>query len=237
MPTRLLRFRRGNRRRRQRRLTWMGRTALALGLALACGLGWGVHAAWRTWRPEAAAELPSVSARAPLPPIGEAWLEAPPRSRERFELAQEYNPNYWPTLLNLGILETEQGRRLEAIKLFRKILELEPAPVAAAEANYRIAEIFIANLRGAKVCVTSRGTDYFKADEDWFQSVARTREPDNGALSFDERSEIVAVPVYLPVFNPTTSRFLGVARALVLGGPGIPDAPGGAGAESDEGSP
>ena len=36
-------------------------------------------------------------------------------ARETFALTRKFNPVYWPALLNLGILESEQGRRLEAI--------------------------------------------------------------------------------------------------------------------------
>ncbi len=59
-------------------------------------------------------------------------------------VAVEFHDQYWPALLNLGILENERGRRLEAISLFRRVLELSPGALAQAEANYRIAEGFIA---------------------------------------------------------------------------------------------
>ncbi len=66
-----------------------------------------------------------------------------PEARRDLELSQEYNWNYWPTLLNLGILEAQEGHRLEAIGLFGEMLELDPRPNARAEANYRLAEIYV----------------------------------------------------------------------------------------------
>ena len=59
-------------------------------------------------------------------------------------MARDYSDRYWPALLNLGILEDAEGRKLEALDLFLKVIELEPGPLATAEANYRAAEIFIA---------------------------------------------------------------------------------------------
>lgn len=67
-------------------------------------------------------------------------------ARRSLEMAVEYHENYWPALLNLGILESEQGRPLDAIALFDRVLAQRPeAPsLARAETNYRLAEIYIA---------------------------------------------------------------------------------------------
>jgi type IV pilus assembly protein PilF len=61
----------------------------------------------------------------------------------KLERARTLSPRYWPTLMNLGILEAEQGHRPEAIRHFAAVLELEPGPSATAEANYRLAEIYV----------------------------------------------------------------------------------------------
>ena len=65
-------------------------------------------------------------------------------ARANLELASEYNERYWPALLNLGILEASEGRRLEALGLFQRVIDLDPGPLALAEAHYRSAEIFLA---------------------------------------------------------------------------------------------
>jgi len=65
-------------------------------------------------------------------------------ARANLELAGEYNDHYWPALLNLGILEASEGRRLEALGLFQRVIDLDPGPLALAEAHYRSAEIFLA---------------------------------------------------------------------------------------------
>jgi len=65
-------------------------------------------------------------------------------ARRTLELGFEYRGDYWPTLLYLGILEADEGRRLEGISLFRQVLEQEPGPEIQAQANYRIGETYIA---------------------------------------------------------------------------------------------
>ena len=67
--------------------------------------------------------------------LGEARLD--------LEFALEQAGDYWPALLNLGILEAQEGHRLEAIALFDQMIELEPRSGAQAEANYRLAEIYV----------------------------------------------------------------------------------------------
>jgi type IV pilus assembly protein PilF len=66
-----------------------------------------------------------------------------PEARRDLELSLEYKPGYWPTLLNLGILEAQEGHRLEAIGFFTRMIELDPRPDAQAEANYRLAELYV----------------------------------------------------------------------------------------------
>jgi Tfp pilus assembly protein PilF len=64
-------------------------------------------------------------------------------ARKNLQLATEYHERYWPALLNLGILEESEGRKLEALALFLKVIDLNSGPLANAEAHYRSAEIFI----------------------------------------------------------------------------------------------
>ena len=71
----------------------VGRVAGVAFVVGVLGLGWAGQAAWRVWpsSPHAALPaLPAVSAApAPLPAIALSWIEDPPRSRERFELARQ----------------------------------------------------------------------------------------------------------------------------------------------------
>lgn len=64
-------------------------------------------------------------------------------ARASLERARDFNPRYWPTLLNLGILAQRTGNHLEALELYQSMLELRPDPNAQAEANYRAAEVYV----------------------------------------------------------------------------------------------
>jgi type IV pilus assembly protein PilF len=65
-------------------------------------------------------------------------------ARKSLEAAIDYDDRYWRAHLDLGILEAKEGKRLDALNEFERVLALKPGPLAAAEANYRIAEIYIA---------------------------------------------------------------------------------------------
>jgi tetratricopeptide (TPR) repeat protein len=65
-------------------------------------------------------------------------------ARRSLGLGLEYRPDYWPALLNLGILEMEEGRRVEAVAHFRHVLSQQPDLEIQAQANYRIGEIYVA---------------------------------------------------------------------------------------------
>jgi type IV pilus assembly protein PilF len=64
-------------------------------------------------------------------------------ARKHLALAREYQKEYWPATLTLAQLELQEGHRLEAIGLLREVLALQPGAAVEAEANYRIAEIYI----------------------------------------------------------------------------------------------
>lgn len=64
-------------------------------------------------------------------------------ARRHLEEALSQNTSHWPTLLDLGILESQEGHRVEAASLFQRVLQLNPGPSAMAEANYRLAELYV----------------------------------------------------------------------------------------------
>ena len=59
-------------------------------------------------------------------------------ARETFALTRKFNATYWPALLNLGILESEQGRRPEAIQLYQAVLAQRPGPGADRSEERRV---------------------------------------------------------------------------------------------------
>jgi Tfp pilus assembly protein PilF len=77
--------------------------------------------------------------------LGRALLELGrgEEARRNLQAALEYRPYDWRAILVLAILEAEEGRKLEAVRLYRKLLEMKPGPLAEAEVNYRLAEVYV----------------------------------------------------------------------------------------------
>jgi Tfp pilus assembly protein PilF len=65
------------------------------------------------------------------------------QARQSLGLALQYKSDFWRALLNLGILEAETSHQGEALPLFNRALRQKPGPLAEAEINYRIAEIYV----------------------------------------------------------------------------------------------
>jgi type IV pilus assembly protein PilF len=63
-------------------------------------------------------------------------------ARRLLELSRDYDARDWSTLLNLGILEADQGNRRQAVELFEQVLSLSPGKSPEAEANYRLGELY-----------------------------------------------------------------------------------------------
>jgi Tfp pilus assembly protein PilF len=65
-------------------------------------------------------------------------------ARRLLELSRDFDSGDWSTLLNLGILEADQGNRKRAVELFEQVLALRPGASAEAETNYRLGELYAA---------------------------------------------------------------------------------------------
>jgi Tfp pilus assembly protein PilF len=65
-------------------------------------------------------------------------------ARRLLEISRDYDAGYWPTLLNLGILEADQGNRRQAVALLEQVVALRPGPSPEAEANYHLGELYAA---------------------------------------------------------------------------------------------
>ena len=64
-------------------------------------------------------------------------------ARFNFTRALDYRHGYWPTHLNLGILEVREGHKLEAIEHFRSVLDAKVGGGVSAEASYRLGEVYV----------------------------------------------------------------------------------------------
>jgi peptidoglycan glycosyltransferase len=61
----------------------------SLALLGVVGAAWGTRAVWQGWPRDSVETLPEVSSAPPLSSIASAWIEDPPRSRERFFVARQ----------------------------------------------------------------------------------------------------------------------------------------------------
>ncbi len=84
-------------------MTAAGRVGLALLVVALFGLGWTGRVALRAWHDHEPTALPAVSTAPPPAGIASAWIEDPPRSRQRFELAraqaEKIDPSSAPRLV------------------------------------------------------------------------------------------------------------------------------------------
>ncbi len=64
-------------------------------------------------------------------------------ARESLTMALEYNESYVPAMLSLAVIDAEQGYHLEALNHLESVIETAPNPIATAEANYRIAQVYV----------------------------------------------------------------------------------------------
>lgn len=69
-------------------------------------------------------------------------LERRVEAREALTAAVEYNDRYWQAQLNLAILDADEGKRVDAIERFERVIGLA-GPLGSAEANFRVAEVYI----------------------------------------------------------------------------------------------
>ncbi len=79
------------------------------------------------------------------------------------------------------------------------------------------AEIIVTGMNGLNVCVTNKTTDYYQADEEWWtRTVKQGKGWKQTNLEFDESAGVFAVPIFVPVRDPTNGNLLGAAKAVVL---------------------
>jgi Tfp pilus assembly protein PilF len=71
-------------------------------------------------------------------------------ARVSLEEALAFQPAYWPARLNLGILDSQEGRRIQAIANFEKVLERNLGARAEAETNYRLGKAYVSLGRRTK---------------------------------------------------------------------------------------
>ena len=75
-------------------------------------------------------------------------------------------------------------------------------------------EVFITNPQGVSIASTNRTSDYYQADEQWWQQ-AYGQGLYIGQPAYDESSGITAIIMALPIRDPGTGRILGILRTTI----------------------
>lgn len=103
--------------------------------------------------------------------------------------------------------------------LVRSVLEHEMAGELIEFRNRFPAhvEVFVTDIHGANVAATNRTSDYYQADEEWWQAAYNNGR---GAIFisqplFDESSQTLAVQIAIPVFESETGAMVGILRTTL----------------------
>jgi len=82
-------------------------------------------------------------------------------------------------------------------------------------------EIFVTDVYGINVAQTNRTSDYYQADEVWWQEAFRGGRgvAYYGEIEFDESAASDAISLYVPVRDPRTGEAIGIIKAVLsMGG-------------------
>lgn len=79
-----------------------------------------------------------------------------------------------------------------------------------------LVEIFITDERGNLIGSTNKTSDYYQGDETWWQETYQAADPAGfmGSVEYDESTFTHAIPLYLPVFDVTSRKVIGVLKAV-----------------------
>ncbi len=86
------------------------------------------------------------------------------------------------------------------------------------EARSHYAEIFVTDIRGQLVASTGKTTDYWQADERWWQQAfaLAPRQAHLEGVQFDASARVHSIDIALPLFDPAApSRPIGVIKAVL----------------------
>jgi len=84
------------------------------------------------------------------------------------------------------------------------------------EKNDGFSEIFVTDAYGMNVGQTNRTTDYYQADEAWWQKTYKNGQGQAyyDPIEYDASAQIEGVPLYVPVKNTEDGAVVGVIKAI-----------------------
>ncbi|MDP3920538.1 MAG: hypothetical protein Q8R76_07015 [Candidatus Omnitrophota bacterium] len=85
------------------------------------------------------------------------------------------------------------------------------------DAHAGFAEIFVTNAKGLNACQTNRTTDYYQADEAWWQETYNegAGHAYYGEIEYDESARSEAIGIFAPVRDVSERTVIGIAKAVI----------------------
>lgn len=76
-------------------------------------------------------------------------------------------------------------------------------------------EIFVTNRKGLNVCQTNKTSDYYQADEKWWQNVYKNKsfKGSYSGIEFDESLGRQSISIHIPIVDQ--GKILGIAKAVM----------------------
>lgn len=137
--------------------------------------------------------------------------------RDAVELASDENAS---TLTELEALDREWiAAGSDAAPLIAGVLN-HPASDLLLQFQEQFpqhAEVFITDQHGAIVASTNRTSDYYQADEDWWQATYSNGEGSVyiGQLEFDESAGVLSMRMAVPIYSESRREVIGILRTTV----------------------
>ena len=135
------------------------------------------------------------------------------------DTVEEANSENTSSLSRLSALDEQWITASDQSPLIQGVLNNELA-IELSELQERLpqyAELFITDQYGAVIASTGRTSDYYQADEEWWQSAWNDGKGDLYISQpvYDESTEIYAIEIALPIPAHNQPNFVGVLRATV----------------------
>lgn len=136
------------------------------------------------------------------------------------EILREKNQeNAALTLEEIQALDIRWREAPEDDRFVEEFLRNEPAEILSQfkKNNDVFTEIFLTDVRGLNVGQTNKTTDYYQADEDWWQGAYNHGKglSYHGQIEYDESSQTRAIALYIAVYDTFSGDVIGIIKAVV----------------------
>ena len=148
-----------------------------------------------------------------------ALLETLARNEEVLNILQKANTdNSKYTQDQILELDDQWHNSLDTAQLIASTMHNSCALyfITFQEENPGFPEIFLTDKHGLNVAQTNRTTDYYQADENWWQDAYHDGAGKSyfGEIEYDESAMTDAIPIYIPVIASPSQGVIGIIKAI-----------------------